>query len=269
MAIVLCIILIDLSDRLVDSSPKAAYPMSVHLLTAINATANLTIVDTWGYLDPKTGQVNGMVGKLIRKEVDIGGTGVYMIPSRIQHIDFITMMTDTRLEFIFRAPPLSYVSNIYYYPFVGIVWIAVTVLLFLGAIVIYFTYILPNDKQRNHSRDSVSDTMLLAAGLASQMGLHIEPRIISGRIATITSLICLLFVVTSYTANIVALLQSTTKSISTLEDILNSGLFSLPFDLYSILLFCFCEFDFMLFPLIKKWKSASLMLHTIDISFQL
>lgn len=33
---------------------------------------------------------------------------------------------------------------------------------------------------------------------------------------------CLLFVVTSYTANIVALLQSTTKSITTLEDILNS-----------------------------------------------
>lgn len=35
---------------------------------------------------------------------------------------------------------------------------------------------------------------------------------------------CLYFVVSSYTANIVALLQSTTKSISTLEDVLNSDM---------------------------------------------
>lgn len=157
-------------------------------MAAINATANFSIENTWGYLDPKTGIVSGMFGKLIRKEADIGGTGLYMIPSRISQIDFITMMADTRLEFIFRAPPLSYVSNIYYHPFAGIVWIVSTVLLFLGAISIYFTYNLPNDEQRNHTRDSVSDTMLLAAGLASQMGLHIEPRIISGRIATVIGL---------------------------------------------------------------------------------
>lgn len=37
-----------------------------------------------------------------------------------------------------------------------------------------------------------------------------------------TALICLLFVFTSYTAKIVALLQSTTKSIRTLEDLLHS-----------------------------------------------
>lgn len=154
-------------------------------MTAINATANFSIENTWGYLDPKTGLINGMVGQLLRQEADIGGTGLYMVPGRISQMDFITMMVNTRAELVFRAPPLSYVSNIYYYPFVGIVWIATTVLLLFGAIAIYFTYILPNDERRNHSRDSVSDTMLLAAGLASQMGLHIEPRIISGRIATV------------------------------------------------------------------------------------
>lgn len=39
-----------------------------------------------------------------------------------------------------------------------------------------------------------------------------------------TALMCLLFVFTSYTANIVALLQSTTNSIRTLEDLLRSGM---------------------------------------------
>lgn len=37
-----------------------------------------------------------------------------------------------------------------------------------------------------------------------------------------TALMCLLFIFTSYTAKIVALLQSTTNSIRTLEDLLNS-----------------------------------------------
>lgn len=35
---------------------------------------------------------------------------------------------------------------------------------------------------------------------------------------------CLLFVITSYTASIVALLQSTSKTINTLEDVLNSDM---------------------------------------------
>lgn len=49
---------------------------------------------------------------------------------------------------------------------------------------------------------------------------------------------CLLFIVTSYTANIVALLQSTTKSITTLEDVLNSemeaGVQDAPYNRYFI-----------------------------------
>nr|CAI5841416.1 unnamed protein product [Callosobruchus analis] len=49
-----------------------------------------------------------------------------------------------------------------------------------------------------------------------------EPKSISGRIATLITLLALMFLYTSYSANIVALLQSTTESIKTLEDILNS-----------------------------------------------
>lgn len=151
----------------------------------MNATGKYTVEKTWGYMNPTTREYDGMTGALMRKEADIGGTIMYMVPSRLSQVDFISMIVDTRTKFVFRAPPLSYVSNIYYYPFVGIVWIASIVLLLLGAIVIYFTYILPNDIERNHVRDAFSDIMLLAAGLVSQMGIHVNPRIISGQIASV------------------------------------------------------------------------------------
>lgn len=151
----------------------------------MNGTANFSIEKTWGYKNPKTGEFDGMTGALLRKDADIGGTIIYMVPERIPQMDFISMIVDTQAKFVFRAPPLSYVSNIYYYPFVGIVWIASTILLLLGSIIIYFTYILPNDAERNHVRDAFSDIMLLAAGLVGQMGIHVNPRIISGQISSV------------------------------------------------------------------------------------
>ncbi|CAH2018588.1 unnamed protein product [Acanthoscelides obtectus] len=49
-----------------------------------------------------------------------------------------------------------------------------------------------------------------------------EPRSSAGRTAYFIALISLMFLYTSYSANIVALLQSTTENIRTLEDLLNS-----------------------------------------------
>lgn len=156
----------------------------------MNGTANFSFEKTWGYKNPQTGEYDGMRGQLIRKEADIGGTVLFMVPDRLPQVDFISMLVDTRAELIFRAPPLSYVSNIYYYPFVGAVWIATAVLVVLGSIVIYFTYILPNDEERENSSDAFSDIILLASGLVSQMGTHLHPRILSGHISMVKLNIC-------------------------------------------------------------------------------
>lgn len=151
----------------------------------MNGTANFTIEKTWGYKNPKTGEFDGMNGQLMRKEADIGGTIVYMVPARIPQMDFISMIVDTRAELVFRAPPLSYASNIFYYPFTGTVWITTIVLTVISSIVIYLTYVLPNESTRDHIRDAFSDVILLASGLISQMGLHVNPRIISGQISSV------------------------------------------------------------------------------------
>lgn len=215
------------------------------MIDSINGTRNFSFEKTWGYKNPKTGEYDGMTGQLIRKEADIGGTVIFMVPNRLKQMEFISVIVDTRTEFVFRAPPLTYVSNIYYYPFVGIVWIVSICFLFVGSIVTYFTYAIPQPDRANESSGFFSDVFLLVAGLVSQMGTHLNPRKISGQIAMVTKnsflflwrviikrycffhqqftvLMCLFFIFTSYTAKIVALLQSTTKTIRTLEDLLNS-----------------------------------------------
>lgn len=153
----------------------------------MNGTAEFSFKNSEGFEDPQTGEFDGMIGQLTRKEADIGGTVLHMLPERVSQMDFISMIVDTRSEIIFRAPPLSYVSNIYYYPFVGIVWLASAVLTILGSVEIYFAYILRNEKARDQILDGLSDIILLASGLVCQVGIHLSPRSLSGRISSVNS----------------------------------------------------------------------------------
>lgn len=175
------------SDRLEDSSSKSAYPLFMQVIRAINGTPKFMIEKSEGIEDIQTGKFDGLIGQLIRKEVDIGGTAVYMMSNRVQNIDFIPLNIQIRSEILLRAPPLSYVSNIYYYPFVGIVWIASAIFTVLGAMEIYFTYILPKTGTdiNTDTRDGFSEILLLASGLISQVGLHLSPRKTSGQIAEV------------------------------------------------------------------------------------
>lgn len=71
-------------------------------------------------------------------------------------------------------------------------------------------------------RSKFSDVIMFEISAVSQQGYDVEPKSVSGRIATIFTFVTLMFLYTSYSANIVALLQSTTDSIRTVEDLLTS-----------------------------------------------
>lgn len=71
-------------------------------------------------------------------------------------------------------------------------------------------------------RGSFSDVIMFEIGAVSQQGYDQEPKSIAGRTAAIFTFVTLMFLYTSYSANIVALLQWTTETIRTPEDLLNS-----------------------------------------------
>lgn len=61
------------SHRKIDASSKMFAILAQHWVESVNATMVLDFQRTWGYKDPKTGQVTGMAGRLQRHEADIGG----------------------------------------------------------------------------------------------------------------------------------------------------------------------------------------------------
>lgn len=248
-----------------DSLTKTSYNIINCMLGAMNSSGNFTFRNTWGYLDKKTNKINGMMGDILYNNTDIGGnndnirriitvgygsyvigTSCFITDERIGVYEFITMLTPTKTKFIFRAPTLSFVTNIYYLPFQAHVWISLVALVIISCSVIYYTYRVSN--MRSHSLEVLRPSDMLLFGISSicQMGTHREPKYFSGKVATVFMLFDatffhrfvhtlkrhfqiffvfgLIFVYTSYTANIVSLLQSTTKSIRTLEDLYHSDL---------------------------------------------
>lgn len=176
-------------NKEVDSITKVSGILVQSLAATLNATLNFIEYSTWGYLDPKTGKHDGMFGDIIDGTGEIGGSPAFMIPYRIATVDYLSMMVPSRAYFIFRAPPLSYVSNIYYLPFQTNVWIVSIILMVLSMIVLYITYRLIQNKYPAYCEDIAtgSEVTLIGVGAICQMGYTKEPKIISGRISMVNN----------------------------------------------------------------------------------
>nr|QGW50296.1 ionotropic receptor 75p [Chouioia cunea] len=220
--------LTDYHDKHVDTITKCNFVWLHQLIDAMNATVTYSIVNTWGYRD-KNGSWTGMTGQLSRKEIDIGGTSMFIIGDRWNDVHFIPLSTPTRQAFIFRQPPLSFVSNLFTLPFRPSVWIAIGILL-----MIIFAMLLLATKwewrkvyadrefSENEPKPNLSDQLLLILGVCAQQGFGRSPYTVPSRIVLLMLLLAVLNLYASYSANIVALLQSTTTSITSLKDLLES-----------------------------------------------
>lgn len=104
----------------------------------INASYSFTPTDSWGRVY-SNGSWTGMVRKLIDREEDITGTGLFMNSLRQPYIHFIWRICKTRVIYIFRRPPLSYVSNIFTLSFQRNVWISSAMLAVLVIVLVYLT----------------------------------------------------------------------------------------------------------------------------------
>ncbi|XP_043514657.1 glutamate receptor 1-like [Frieseomelitta varia] len=226
--------LTDYENKHIDPVTKANYPWVMHIANRMNATIEFRVTDSWGYRD-KNGTWNGMTGMLQRREIDIGGTATFFIPQRIGVVDYIQLYTRTNAHFIFRQPLLSSISNIFVLPFQRSVWIAIGVFLLLVLALLsvsakweYRRGMSANNaeywQQFHQSELTLGDSFMVVLGAIAQQGYSYEPYRVPPRIVTLMLLIAALNLYASYTANIVALLQSTTDSIKTPADLLHSPL---------------------------------------------
>lgn len=111
---------------------------------------------------------------------------MFMTIERIPLIEYLAVILPTKAVFIFRQPPLSYVSNIYYLPFHSSVWFAIILLIVLSTFLVHLTY--RYSMQDAYRRLTISDFFLYAINTICQMGSAIRPHKLSGKIASVSGI---------------------------------------------------------------------------------
>lgn len=107
---------------------------------------------------------------------------MFMTADRLPYVEYLAVTLPTRLAFVFRDPPLTYVSNIYYLPFTGIVWICAMALVVVSTAVIYCTFRLSKETK---AELTTSDFVLYAISTVCQMGSILDPKRLSGKFAMV------------------------------------------------------------------------------------
>lgn len=116
-----------------------------------------------------------------------------MTIDRIDYLDYLSMTIPSTIAFVLRSPPISYVSNIYYLPFTGTVWLCSIALVVLCTVVIALTlkFHLKSGKETEHLK--MSDYFLFAVASACQMGTDIITKVLSTRISMVSPFTTLFF----------------------------------------------------------------------------
>lgn len=108
-----------------------------------------------------------------------------MTIDRIAYLDYLSMTVPTTIAFILRSPPISYVSNIYYLPFTGVVWMCSILLVILCTSFIAFILKLHWKHDETAQHLNVTDFILFAIASSCQMGSEIISKILSARISMV------------------------------------------------------------------------------------
>ncbi|XP_035786602.1 ionotropic receptor 75a-like [Anopheles albimanus] len=229
--------LTDYRDKHIDTITKVNYILTNYLATYLGASVNYSRVTTWGYYNSTTGLWDGMIGELVHDVADLGASPLFFTTDRIAVIEYLAMTSETRSKFIFRSPKLSYTDNVFVLPFDTNVWVCIIAVIVGSSLLLLLTLWaewrvtrseVANAPQANANAaillPNLRDTLLMMYGASCQQGSAMLPSSCSARAITMLIFTVLMFLYASYSANIVALLQSPSTKIRSLEDLLASRL---------------------------------------------
>lgn len=169
-----------------------------------------------------------MIGDLIDNRSDIGATSSFFTSDRIKLVEYVSMVTPTRSKFVFRSPKLSFTEDVFVLPFDVLVWYSIVGLIIVSSTILFCTSWLETNSRahefRVDSNSSFWEMLTLTLGAACQQGTSVNIKNTAGKMITFIIFLALMFLYVSYSAAIVALLQSPSNKIKSLEDLLYSRL---------------------------------------------
>lgn len=122
-----------------------------------------------------------LIDSLILQKVTV----IFMVVERSPHLEYLSVMIPSDFGFILRAPPISYISNIFYLPFTGVVWICSIILVTLCMCVIALTLRTYSSLDESVETMSAFDYVLFAIASLCQKGTNLLTKFISVRISLV------------------------------------------------------------------------------------
>ncbi|XP_035904964.1 ionotropic receptor 75a-like [Anopheles stephensi] len=201
-----------------DVFTKANFPLIKELMFDLNFTLNIVQVDKGGY--KHNGTFSGLMGKFQNHSVELGCMGILMRTERLEVVDFMIVTLIVKSSIIFRQPPLSIVANIFELPFSVGVWACC-----FGLMAIYWICMLAMRYLATGERFTPIESLVFIFGTMCQRGNDLAPPHFNGtRLLMFSLQLTSFFILTSYSASIVALLQSPSRAILTVGDLARSPL---------------------------------------------
>ncbi|KAJ4445582.1 hypothetical protein ANN_12263 [Periplaneta americana] len=216
----------DFQLRHLNTESKVQYVLMGHIAEMLNFRMDVCLTNTWGYPINGSKCFNGAVGMLQCGGCEIGATGLLFKTERMAVIDYAGETIAFRGAFMFLKPSLSEVSVIYELPFDTSVWITYTVTVAVLTIVLMFTRRVYQHVNPSPGSSPVGwgDTIMDSLAIVCQQDALHSPKNISSRVVFFCMLLLTVFLITSYSATIVSLLQTSSDSINTLSDLMRSPL---------------------------------------------
>ncbi|KAJ8731049.1 hypothetical protein PYW08_002462 [Mythimna loreyi] len=212
----------DLRNRQIDTFPKLTYPLMMLVAQDLHFRFDLRQVDLYGVAH--NGSFDGLVGRLQCQEAEVGLASFFIRPDRMQVADFISETCVLTCTFIFRQPSRSAVSNVFLAPFSGGVWAASG-----GVAAAAAGLLVALRRARERCRPqpdlqlfTLPEAFTFALGTLCQQGFHSTPAVTSVRAVMFSTLLAALFVFTAYSAKIVAILQTPSDALRSIDDLTRS-----------------------------------------------
>ncbi|XP_063388458.1 glutamate receptor 3-like [Cydia fagiglandana] len=207
-----------------DTMTKLVYYMCTHLVEWVNGTKVLNRTTSWGYLQPD-GQWDGIVREMQDGRADLAGSCMIAQKERVKYVNYFLAPSKIEAMFVFKKPALASVTNIYVLPFDVGVWISTVLLIIISSFTLFLSSF-GEDRMKNYNSKSwlqkTSDGFFDTLCLVFQQGTAADPLSIASRQILLLGLMAFMFLYTAYSANVVALLQSPTNDINSVETLLTS-----------------------------------------------
>ncbi|EAA10453.4 AGAP004969-PA [Anopheles gambiae str. PEST] len=200
-----------------DLFTKANFPFIRELMYDLNFTLNMVQLDKVGY--KQNGTFSGVMGKFQNRSIELGCLGTLMRTERLEVADFMIVTLIIKSSIIFRQPPLSIVANIFELPFSVGVWACCFALM-----AIYWMTMIAIRQLTSGERFGAIESLVYIIGTMCQRGCDIVPQFNGTRLLMFSLQLTSFFILTSYSASIVALLQSPSRAIASVGDLVRSPL---------------------------------------------